>query len=217
MSIEGNQPRMLPLPLTPMKVEPVSLEGQYIRLEPLSMDHYAGLCEVLLDEEISHWLPSPVDTPEALHHFIELAIKLQAEGITLPFATIYKPENRVVGTSRFLSIDNVNHHVEIGATLVGKLWQRTVVNTEAKYLMLRHGFETLGCLRVEFKTDSLNTKSRNALARLGATQEGIFRNHIICSNGRIRHSVYFSITDEEWPTVKVNLEEKLAQPFTPQT
>ncbi|MBI1277358.1 MAG: GNAT family N-acetyltransferase [Anaerolineaceae bacterium] len=198
-----------------MVIEPVTLEGQYVRLEPLSMDHYAGLSQFAMEEEVWRWFPSPLDTPEELRKFIELALKLQAEGSVLPFTTLYKPTNEVVGCSRFLSLDTHSHHVEIGATLVARAWQRSVINTEAKYLMLRHAFETWGCLRVEFKTDSLNTKSRNALARIGATQEGIFRNHIICANGRVRHSVYFSITDEEWPRVKADLEEKLARPFTP--
>ena len=106
----------------------------------------------------------------------------------------------------------MNHRVEIGWTWVGREWQRSAINTEAKYLMLRHAFETLGCMRVELKTDSLNERSRNAILRIGAKQEGIFRNHMTTSTGRIRHTVYFSIIDEEWPAVKRGLEEKLARP-----
>lgn len=214
LSVQANNPRILTGPITPMIVEPVTLEGQYIRLEPLSMEHHAGLCEIALDEELWRWIPSPVGTPDEMLKFIDAALKLRDEGSGLPFATIYKPENCVVGSSRYLNIDTTNHRVEIGSTCVGKHWQRTMVNTEAKYLMLRHAFETLGCLRVEFKTDSLNARSRNALLRIGAKQEGIFRNHIICANGRIRHSVYFSITDDEWSSVKADLEAKLARPYT---
>ena len=213
MSVQVDNPRFLTGAIAPIIVEPVTLEGQYVRLEPLSMAHHAGLCEVALDEDLWRWFPLPVRTPDEMRQFIELALNLRDEGSVLPFATFYKPESRVVGGSRYLNIDKANHRVEIGATFVAKNWQRTLVNTEAKYLMLRHAFETLGCIRVEFKTDSLNEKSRNALLRIGAKQEGIFRNHIICSNGRIRHSVYFSISDEEWATVKADLEAKLARPY----
>jgi len=104
-----------------------------------------------------------------------------------------------------------NLRVEIGSTWIGRDWQRTAVNTEAKYLMLRHAFETLGCMRVELKTDSLNERSRNAIKRIGAKQEGIFRNHMLTSTGRVRHTVYFSVIDSEWPDVKARLEAKLAK------
>jgi RimJ/RimL family protein N-acetyltransferase len=211
MTLQGDQPRFLPLPVTAMTVEPITLEGEFVRLEPLSLDHHTGLCEIGLDEELWRWVPVPVTSPDEMRGFIEQALKQQAAGEALPFATLSKTANRVVGSTRYLAIDRANRRLEIGSTFVGKDWQRTAVNTEAKYLMLRHAFETLGCLRVEFKTDSLNTKSRNALLRLGSTEEGIFRNHRICADGRIRHSVYFSITDEDWPTVKADLENKLAR------
>ncbi len=208
---QSDQPRFLPLPVTSMMVEPVILEGEFVRLEPLSLDHHAGLCAIGLDEDLWRWVPVPVTSPEDMRAFIEQALKQQADGGVLPFATISKTANQVVGSTRYLTIDRSNRVVEIGSTFVAKDWQRTVVNTEAKYLLLRHAFETLGCLRVEFKTDSLNTRSRNALLRLGAREEGLFRNHRICANGRIRHSVYFSITDEDWPEVKADLENKMAR------
>jgi N-acetyltransferase len=214
LSVQNAQPRFVASQIKPMRVQPVTLEGQYVRLEPLSMEHHAGLSEVALDEDLWRWIPVQVRTPDEMRMFIELALKLQAEGSVLPFATISKSENRVIGSSRYLNIDHAHHRLEIGSTVVAKEWQRTRVNTEAKFLMLRHAFESLGCIRVEFKTDSLNEKSRNALLRIGATQEGIFRNHIICANGRIRHSVYFSITDEEWTkTIKPDLEAKLARAY----
>ena len=215
MSVEVNHARMLAVPIAPMTVEPVTLEGQFVRLEPLSMAHHEALCEALLDDDIWRWLPARVRTEDEMRDFIQLVLKLRDAGEALPFATIYKPENRVVGTTRYLTIDRGNHGIEIGATIVGKNWQRTAVNTEAKYLMLRYAFEVLGCLRVQFQTDSLNTKSKNAILRLGAKQDGIFRNHKICWDGRIRHSIYFSITDEEWPRVKADLEAKLARPYPP--
>lgn len=215
MTQQAGSPRILRGTLTPMRVEPVTLEGRCVRLEPLTQAHHARLCEVALDEALWRWSPSPVTTPDAMQRFIDLALTLQAEGSVIPFATIYTPENRVVGSTRYLNIDHAHHHLEIGSTFIETAWQRTMVNTEAKYLMLRHAFETLGCIRVEFKTDSLNMTSRNALMRIGAQQEGVFRNHIICANGRVRHSVFFSITDDDWTAVKADLEAKLARPFVP--
>ena len=190
--------------------EPVILEGRFIRLEPMRREHHAALCEVGLAEELWRWAPSPVLTPDAMAAYIETAMEAQAEGTALPFVTMEQAGRRVVGSTRFGTIDRANRHLEIGWTWVGLDWQRTVVNTEAKYLMLRHAFETLGCLRVEFKTDSLNDRSRRALLRIGAIEEGTFRNHMITSGGRIRHSVYYSVIDSEWPEVKLRLEERLA-------
>jgi len=215
MSVQVDNPRMLTGTIKPMVVESITLEGQYVRLVPLTMEHHAELWKTLADEDIWRWFPAQCRTADELRAFMQQTLNLSDTGETLPFTTIYKPDNRVVGMTRFLTIERNHHHIEIGATLVGKNWQRTVVNTEAKYLMLCHAFETLGCIRVQFQTDSLNTQSQNAILRLGAKQEGIFHNHKICWDGRVRHSIYFSITDEEWSSVKANLETKLAQPFTP--
>lgn len=198
---------MLALPVEPMVVEPVTLDGQYVRLEPLTHAHYSGLCENLTDADIWRWIFTPVND---MRQFIETALAFAHAGNGLPFATIYKPENRLVGTTRFLNIDRYNHTVEIGTTVIGKAWQRTVVNTEAKYLMLRHAFEVWGCLRVQLQTDALNTQSRNAILRIGAVQEGILRNHRICADGRLRDTLVFGITDGDWPSVKLNIEVKLA-------
>jgi N-acetyltransferase len=144
-----------------------------------------------------------------MHTYMRTALQWQRDGTALPFATVESASDRVVGSTRFMNIDRPNRHVEIGATWVSRPWQRTAVNTEAKYLMLRHAFEALGCIRVELKTDSLNETSRNAILRLGAKEEGIFRNHMICYGGRIRHSAWYSIIDSEWPEVKARLEAKL--------
>jgi RimJ/RimL family protein N-acetyltransferase len=141
--------------------------------------------------------------------YVELALKEQANGMSLPFAQIEKATGRLIGSTRYMNIDRVHHRVEIGCTWIGREWQRTAANTEAKYLLLRHAFETLGCMRVELKTDSLNDKSRAAILRIGAKEEGIFRNHMMTSTGRIRHTVYFSVIDSEWPEVKSRLERKL--------
>ncbi|HEV2913108.1 MAG TPA: GNAT family protein [Pyrinomonadaceae bacterium] len=198
-----------------MKIEPVTLEGAHVRLEPLSLLHHEGLSEVGLDETIWQWNPSPVRTAQGMRAYIEEALEWQARRTALPFATTLKSTGQSVGSTRFANIDAVNRHLEIGWTWIIPRWQRTPVNTEAKYLMLRHAFETLGCIRVEFKTDSLNERSRNAILRLGAQEEGIFRNHMLTSTGRIRHSVFFSIIDTEWPEVKAGLEEKLSRPYPP--
>jgi len=197
--------------LAPIEIHPVTLEGKHIRLEPLSLHHLEALCAIGLDEDLWRWIPFPVRTREEMRAYIRKALDEQAAGVSLPFANIERASGRAAGCTRFGSIDVLNRRVEIGWTWVGREWQRSAVNTEAKYLMLRHAFETLGCMRVELKTDSLNERSRNAILRIGARQEGIFRNHMVTSSGRIRHTVYFSIIDEEWPAVKRSLEEKLAR------
>ncbi len=191
-----------------MKVDPTVLEGIHVRLEPLSRKHIAGLCEVGLEEPLWRWIPTPVRTADDMAAYVELALKEQANGVSLPFAQIEKA-GRVIGSTRYMNIDRVHHRLEIGSTWIGREWQRTAANTEAKYLLLRHAFETLGCMRVELKTDSLNDKSRAAILRIGAKEEGIFRNHMMTSTGRIRHTVYFSVIDSEWPEVKSRLERKL--------
>ncbi len=134
----------------------------------------------------------------------------QQEGTARPFVTCDLESGRVIGCTRFANIDSHHHHMEIGWTWVGVPWHRTAVNTEAKYLMLRHAFDTCHCIRVEFKTDSINERSRRALLRIGAKQEGTLRNHMIVHDGRIRHTIYFSVIDSEWPEVKANLEGKLS-------
>jgi N-acetyltransferase len=196
-----------------MKVEPVMLEGHYVRLEPLTRKHIAGLSQIGLDEELWRWIPIPVQTPEQMAEYVETALREQAAGTALPFAQIEAATGKVIGSTRYANIERVHRRVEIGWTWVAREWQRTAVNTEAKYLLLRHAFETLACNRVELKTDSLNAKSRAAILRIGAQQEGIFRNHMITASGRLRHTVYFSILDSEWSAVKARLEERLKQRY----
>ena len=197
-----------------MPVTPVILEGRFVRLEPLSMNHLAPLCEVGLDPELWRVGLSVIRSKDDMTSYIATALQWQAEGTALPFVTIERSSGTVVGSTRFANIDRRHRRVEIGWTWIAGPWQRTPLNTEAKYLMLTHAFETLGCIRVELKTDSLNEKSRNAMLRIGAKEEGILRNHMITQGGRIRHTVCFSITNDEWPGVKRSLEEKLARPFT---
>ena len=192
-----------------MVVEPVILQGRHVRLEPLTPEHAAGLAEVGLDEDLWKWIPTPVCTPEEMSAYVQAALQDQAAGTALPFVLIEKSSGRAVGSTRYANIERVHHRLEIGWTWVARPWQRTAINTEAKYLLLRHAFETLKCMRVELKTDSLNERSRAAILRIGASQEGIFRNHMMTATGRIRHSVYFSIVDSEWPEVKARLEARL--------
>ena len=148
-------------------------------------------------------------TAEEFQNGVDKILQEQAQGQSVAFATIERSSGRVIGSTRFMNMDLANRRVEIGSTWIAPDWQRTAVNTEAKYLMLCHAFERWGCLRVELKTDSLNQKSRNAILRLGAKEEGTLRQHMVTWDGRRRDSVYFSILDTEWPEVKRELETKL--------
>src|SRR5467141_1865386 len=192
-----------------VNVAPVILEGRHVRLEPLAKAHLAGLAQVGLEEELWRWIPVPVRTVEEIATYIQTALQEQERGVSLPFALIEKATGRAIGSTRYGNIDRTHHRVEIGWTWVARNWQRATMNTEAEYLLLKHAFETLGCMRVELKTDSLNERSRAAILRIGAREEGIFRNHMITASGRIRHSVYSSIIDSEWPAVRARLESKL--------
>jgi N-acetyltransferase len=194
---------------TEMVIAPVVLEGRHIRLEPLQKSHLTGLAAVGLDPELWRWIPRPVRTVEEMAAYIETALREREQGVSLPFALVERQTGRAVGSTRYANIERTHHRVEIGWTWVAREWQRTAINTEAKYLLLKHAFETLGCIRVELKTDSLNERSRAAILRIGAREEGIFRNHMITASRRIRHSVYFSIVDSEWPAVKARLEKML--------
>jgi RimJ/RimL family protein N-acetyltransferase len=196
----------------PMTMEPITLEGQHVRLEPLTMAHHAALWEIAKDHELWRWTATDVRTPDDLKGYMETALHEQAEGRSLPFATIARSIGKPVGSTRFGNIDRLNHRVEIGWTWIGREWQRTALNTEAKLLMLTHAFETAGCMRVELKTDALNQQSRAAIARLGAKEEGTMRKHIITQLGRVRDTVYYSILDEEWPAVKARLQARLTGP-----
>ena len=193
-------------------LEPVTLEGIHVRLEPLTLLHLPDLCEIGLNSEVWRWTPICMQTPEEMRSYVEQALKARELGTALPFVTIERNSGKIVGSTRFGNIDMAHKGVEIGWTWIVKEWRRTAINTEAKYLMLRYAFESLGCIRVQFKTDSLNERSRTAILRLGAREEGIFRNHMITYNGRFRHTVYYSIINTEWPVVKARLEEFLRPP-----
>ena len=192
-----------------MAISSLVLEGMHVRLEPLAKTHLAGLARIGLEEELWRWIPTPVRTQEEMATYVETALDEQERGVSLPFAIIDRATGRAIGSTRYGNIDRTHRRVEIGWTWVAREWRRTAMNSEAKYLLLKHAFETLGCMRVELKTDSLNERSRAAILRIGAREEGIFRNHMITSSGRIRHTVYFSIIGSEWPAVKARLESIL--------
>lgn len=192
-----------------MKVESVVLEGEFVRLEPLKIEHFDALCEVGLDENLWRWTANVVKAPDDLRRYVDTALGDFEKGISLPFVTMDRKQNKIVGSTRFGNIDIQNRKTEIGWTWINPAWQRTYVNSEAKLLMLTHAFEIWKCIRVELKTDAFNEKSRNAMLRIGAKEEGTLRNHMITESGRFRDSVYFSIIDSEWQNVKANLTAKL--------
>jgi RimJ/RimL family protein N-acetyltransferase len=190
------------------RFEPLTLEGSFVRLEPLSLEHEPALWNAAKDhlEELFRWIPYSMRTREDLRAVIDKAFGDQQRGESLVFATLERSSGSVIGSTRFMNIDHANRRAEIGSTWIAPAWQRTVINTEAKYLMLRHAFEKWKYNRVELKTDAFNQKSRTAILRIGANEEGTFRKHMVTWNGRIRDSVYFSILDSEWPEVKARLE-----------
>jgi N-acetyltransferase len=193
-----------------VRLAPVTLEGRWARLEPLSPAHLDGLCAVGFEEAIWEWTLTRVRDRDEMRAYVEAALALQAQGAALPFATVHRASGRVAGSTRFGAIEPAHRKVEIGWTWLGREFRRTALNTEAKLLMLTHAFERLGCVRVELKTDVLNQRSRTAIRRLGATEEGVLRRHLINDRGRSRDTVYYSVLDSEWPAVKARLEGLLA-------
>jgi len=196
-------------PLT--SVIPITLEGSVVRLEPLRRDHAELFWEAAKDDldDIFQWIPYRMKSEEDFQLVVDKAFGEQQRGESVVFATVERSSGKVIGSTRFMNIDRANRRVEIGSTWIVPPWQRSAVNTEAKYLMLRHAFEVWKCFRVELKTDALNQKSRNAILRIGAKEEGTLRRHVITWTGRVRDSVYFSILDSEWPEVKAGLEQML--------
>lgn len=192
-----------------MVVEPVTLQGGVVRLEPMAVEHVDALARVGLEPDLWRWIPDTVATAADMRTYVMKALDELRRGISLPFVTIAVSTGQIVGSTRYGNIDTGNRRLEIGWTWITSAYQRTAINTEAKLLLLTHAFETLGANRVELKTDALNERSRRAIARLGAVEEGTFRKHIVTASGRIRDTVYYSIIDTEWPAVKTGLENKL--------
>jgi RimJ/RimL family protein N-acetyltransferase len=189
-------------------LRPVTLENAFVRLEPLRRDHADDLAALTVGTGITRWFPEPIETRALLDCYIANGVAEAEAGTALPFA-IVDPVGLVVGCTRYMNISAENKRLEIGSTFVGAPWQRSAINTAAKLLLLEHGFERLGCIRIELKADSRNMKSRNAILRIGATEEGTLRRHVICSDGHRRDTVYFSILAEEWPAIKTRLTARL--------
>jgi RimJ/RimL family protein N-acetyltransferase len=192
-----------------MNLAPVTLSGQYVRLEPLSLAHLSALLEVAGDAALWRYMLGDCSKLEGMRAFIEEALKGQHAGNALPFVTIDGASGRAIGSTRFGNIVPEHKRVEIGWTWVAPEWQRTAINTEAKYLMMRYAFEQQHCNRVELKTHAQNVKSRTAILRIGAKEEGTLRSHMVMPDGSLRDTVYFSVIAPEWPEVKRGLEHKL--------
>jgi N-acetyltransferase len=196
----------------PMDIHPVTLAGKFVRLEPLSLEHVPGLASIGLDESIwRYMLYGSMTSQEDMCAWVQDMLQRQAAGADLPFAVFHLASGRTAGATRYLDIRREHRALEIGGTWYGLDYQRTAVNSECKYLLLRHAFESLHAVRVQFKTDMRNIPSQKAIERLGAVKEGVLRKHMITPEGFQRDSVYYSILDTEWPQIKARLEEMLTR------
>ncbi len=193
-----------------LHIEPTTLSTDRLILRPLSLDDVPALAKAAADGALWEKRTTTVPRPEGFEDYVRKALELQAAGLALPFTTVVKDGDQVVGSTRYMNIDAANHRVEIGTTWIAKSWQRSFVNTHAKFLMLRHAFEALGCIAVELRTHRLNDQSRAAIERLGARLDGILRQHMIMPDGHIRDTAVYSIVRDEWPAVKETLERRLA-------
>ena len=194
-----------------MQIEPITLVGRTVRLVPLSEAHVPALARVGLDDAIWRLMRyGDIRTEADMRGFVVNLLHKQGQGTDLPFAVVLLASGQPIGCTRYMNIDREDRSLEIGGTWYGVAYQGSGINTECKYLLLQHAFETLGCIRVHFKTDARNEHSQRAIERLGAVREGLVRNHVILPDGFIRSSVIYSILAEEWPQVKANLEKKTA-------
>jgi len=197
-----------------MNPQPVTLTGEFARLEPLTLEHVPALARVGLDPVLWRWVLTPLVTPDEMRSYVALALDEQRRGVSLPFAIVDAATGEVIGCTRYANIEPAHRRLEIGWTWLAVSHQRTAANTNAKRLLLGHAFDVLGAVRVEFKTDGMNAPSRAAIARIGATQEGIFRKHRINAARQSRDTVWFSVLDTEWPAVRAKLDARLARPTT---
>lgn len=193
-------------------VSQVTLQGKYVRLEPLSEAHVSGLAQIGVGQDFWHFmLYGNMKTEADMRNWVNDMLAREKKGTDLPFAVIHLESEKVAGATRYLNILPKDRGLEIGGTWYGTEFQRTAVNTECKYLLLRHAFEMLKAIRVQIKTDARNERSQRAIERIGAKWEGTLRNHMILPDGYIRHSVFYSIIDSEWPDVKQNLQSILSK------
>ena len=192
-----------------MNLQPVTLAGENVRLEPLRLDHTPALACVGWHPELWHLQPAPITTEDDMRHYVQAALSDQQRGSGLPFVIVDTATDQVIGSTRYMDITLQHYRLEVGATWLTPTHQRSPANTEAKLLLLSHAFETLSIKRVVFKTEVLNDQSRKALLRIGAVEEGTFRQHLYTTSGRARDMVYFSILGKEWPAVKAALMARL--------
>ena len=194
-----------------MSLAPLSLRGSIVSLEPLTIEHAPALAHIGLDPELWRLQPRAIETLADMHGYVAQALAEQERGASLPFAIMRSADQSVIGSTRYMDIALPHRRLEIGATWLAPAAQRTGANVEAKQLLLTHAFDTLGMQKVVFKTEVLNTQSRNAILALGAVEEGIFRKQLISDTGRSRDMIYFSILNTEWPAVRLRLEQRLAR------
>jgi N-acetyltransferase len=194
---------------------PVTLEGKYIRLVPLSRAHIEPLARIGRDAAIWQWMPyGYCGTSESMGRLVDLILGRQSEGLDLAFTTVLRPDDQPVGMTRFIGIDRPNRNVEVGGTWIPPSLWRTPVNSDSKFLMLTHAFEAEGCERVQIKTDIRNVRSQRAIERLGAHREGVLRQHMVRADGTLRDSVVYSILrTSEWSGVRQRLERALERPW----
>ncbi len=204
-----------PADLLPWPPQPVVLEGEHVRLEPLASGHAAALADAIADGALDALWYTIVPAPAAVPGWIDAALAQRAAGRALPFAVVRRRDGRVVGSTRYMNVEETQRRLEIGTTFYSASVQRSALNTECKRLLLAHAFERLGCLAVEFRTHWFNQRSREAIARLGAKQDGVLRNHQRLPDGSLRDTVVFSIIDSEWPAVKRHLDFRRARLSAP--
>ena len=198
-----------------MNLEPLTLQGQHARLEPLRLDHANALREAVQDGELWKLWSTAIPTPAAMLGEVQRRLDLQASGSMLPFAVIHLPDERMAGMTTYMHIDSANRRLEIGSTWYRQSLQRTALNTECKRMLLGHAFEQLDCIAVEFRTHWHNSSSRRGIERLGAKLDGVLRSHQIAANGSLRDTCVYSILASEWPAVRANLDHALSTPRRP--
>ena len=194
-----------------LSIAPITLSTDRLVLRPLSRDDIPALANAATDGALWEKVTTTVPRSDEFSAYVEKALALQEQGLALPFTTVVREGDRVVGSTRYMNIDSANRRVEIGTTWISASWQKTFVNTHAKYLMLKHAFEDLGCNAVELRTHSRNSQSRAAIERLGAKLDGILRQHMVMPDGHIRDTAVYSITSDEWPDVRDRLETRLTR------
>ncbi|APX74519.1 GNAT family N-acetyltransferase [Achromobacter insolitus] len=195
--------------MTVPRLQPVTLAGEVVRLEPLAAGHAAPLAQVGLHPELWKLQPEPVQTLDDMQRYVDRALAAQREGHCLPFVIVRQEDDQIIGATRYMDVALAHKRLEIGGTWLTPSSQRSGANTEAKFLLLQHAFETIGIIRVVFKTELSNMQSRQAILRIGGVEEGVFRKHLIAQSGRARDMIYFAILDEDWPTVKARLLTRL--------